>query len=276
MIHSGRPLQGTLGYSFFNQFVVEIDYVAKVVTLYEPKTYQYLGPGESIPIMVSRIPFVRAKIATSGTDTVERVLLIDSGSHETLNYEAERFPSKTIEQEVLNMTNQVTSKMKATVGRVKSLQLGRFALNNPVAGPTHSWGIPGLPFTTFSAKGLIGGGTLRRFKVIFDYAHQRLILEPNKHFGDPFEFDMSGAFLISDLPHSAGVKVFSVMPQTPASEAGLREGDVIMAIEGEPAETLGLARVQYDLFRRQGRSYRLKVKRQDELLEPNIKLRRLI
>jgi hypothetical protein len=277
LVHSGRHLQGILGYSFFSQFVIEIDYAAKVVTLYDPKTYQYTGSGEIVPIMLSRLPYVRAKITTSGGETIERVLLIDSGSQETLNYETERFPTKTIEQEVLDMTNQLTSKMKPSFGRVKSLEVGGFVLNNLVAGPAHSWAIPSLPgAATFSAKGLIGGGALRRFKVVFDYSRQRMILEPNEHFHAPFEFDMSGAFLISDLPDSDGFKVFSVMPKTPASEAGLRAGDVIVAIDGEPAPTLGLARVQYDLFRQEGRRCRLTVRRKNERLEASIQLRRLI
>jgi hypothetical protein len=273
LIHSGRHLDGLLGYTFFSQFVVEIDYVARRIILYDPKTFQYTGPGESIPITVSRVPFVHVKITTSGTDTTERLVMIDSGSHSSLNYVAEQFPSGTIEQDVLDLTDQVTKPAQATFARAKSLQLGRFTVNNPVVGLTHSFAIPGLPS---SMNGLIGGGILRRFKVTFDYSQNRMILEANKHFGDPLEFDMSGAFLISDLPNSSGFKVFSVMPKTPASEAGLREGDVIVAINAEPAEKFELAKVQYDLFVQKGRTYRLTVKRQDERVQIKIKLRRLV
>jgi aspartyl protease/PDZ domain-containing protein len=273
LIHSGRHLDGLLGYSFFSQFVVEIDYVARVITLYDPKTFQYTGPGDIIPITVSRVPFVNVKITTSGTDTTERLVMIDSGSHSSLNYVAEQFPPGTIEQDVLDMTDQVTKSVQATFGRAESLQLGRFTVNNPVVGLTHSFAIPGL---SSSMNGLIGGGILRRFKVTFDYSQNRMILEPNKHFGDPLEFDMSGAFLISDLPKSNGFKVFSVMPKTPASEAGLREGDVIVAINAEPAEKFDLAKLQYDLFVQTGRTYRLTVRRQDERVQVRIKLRKLI
>jgi len=40
------------------------------------------------------------------------------------------------------------------------------------------------PYSDYVA-GTIGAQTLRQFKVIFDYPHREMILEPNDHFGDP-------------------------------------------------------------------------------------------
>ena len=37
------------------------------------------------------------------------------------------------------------------------------------------------------ADGILGNDCLRRFNVIFDYAHQRLYLKPNGAFATPFE-----------------------------------------------------------------------------------------
>jgi len=33
---------------------------------------------------------------------------------------------------------------------------------------------------------MIGGAVLRHFSVILDYSGKRMILEPGKHFADPF------------------------------------------------------------------------------------------
>jgi len=46
--------------------------------------------------------------------------------------------------------------------------------------------------------GNLGGGILRRFKVIFDYPNRRMIVEPNSHFTESFESDMSGMVLIAE------------------------------------------------------------------------------
>ena len=34
----GRPVDGILGYEIFNRFVVEIDYISRIVTLHDPKS----------------------------------------------------------------------------------------------------------------------------------------------------------------------------------------------------------------------------------------------
>jgi hypothetical protein len=46
----GHSVDGILGFDFFNRFVVEIDYEAQYLRLYNPEGYEYSGPGESIPI----------------------------------------------------------------------------------------------------------------------------------------------------------------------------------------------------------------------------------
>ena len=269
LVHSGRHLHGVLGRNFFSQFVVEIDYVGKFITLYDPKTYQYSGAGESIPLELSGSPFVRAKITTAAGNTIERLLFVDSGSHSTLNYETPQFPSRTIERDEMDLTNQVTARVSAVFARVEHIELGHFVLDKPVVGVTRSFTIPGV-------QGLIGGGLLRRFKVIFDYSQKRMILEPNERTYAPFEFDMSGMFVISDLPSSGNFKVFSVSPKTPAAEAGLRDGDLITGINGEPSERFDVASLTFDRFLEEGRVYRLTVKRGRKQLLMKIKLRRLI
>jgi C-terminal processing protease CtpA/Prc len=103
-----------------------------------------------------------------------------------------------------------------------------------------------------------------------------MILEPNERTHAPFEFDMSGMFVISDLPNSPNFKVFSVSPKTPAAEAGLRDGDLITAINGEPSERFDVANLTRDRFLEEGHVYRLTVKRGRKQLRMKIKLRRLI
>src|SRR4051812_14483915 len=44
----GRRVDGILGYDVFEKYVVEIDYVSKIVRLYEPRSYKYSGKGNII------------------------------------------------------------------------------------------------------------------------------------------------------------------------------------------------------------------------------------
>jgi hypothetical protein len=66
---------------------------------------------------------------------------------------------------------------EGVVGRALYLQLGSFRLEGPIdsccsENPDH--------------KRMIGTEVLRRFTVILDYARNRIILEPNAQFKDPF------------------------------------------------------------------------------------------
>ena len=71
-----------------------------------------------------------------------------------------------------------------------------------------------------------------------------MIIEPNAMFRAPYEFDMSGLFLTSEGGSSQGFKVYSTIQGSPAAEAGIREGDVIEAIDGKPASHFTLDQVR--------------------------------
>lgn len=125
------------------------------------------------------------------------------------------------------------------------------------------------PFGGPGGVPLIGNEILRRFEVVFDYTHMRLILEPNRHFRDAFDFDASGltlrwerdAFLIHD-----------VAKPSPAAEVGLQAGDAIIAIDGEAATSFRLDQVE-KLFTQAGTSIQLTVRRSNKQLQISLPLR---
>ncbi len=50
----GITVDGLLGYDFFERYVVEVDYDARVLRLFDPETYIYSGSGESIPVVIRK------------------------------------------------------------------------------------------------------------------------------------------------------------------------------------------------------------------------------
>lgn len=124
--------------------------------------------------------------------------------------------------------------------------------------------------------GLLGGRVLQRFTLIVDYPHDSIILEPNGGIGLPFEEDMSGLSLDATGPDFSVYRVAAVLPHSPAEEAGLRKGDVVIAIDGQPPAALGLPKINR-MFREEGREFRIAIKRgSGPVLEIRLKTCRLI
>jgi hypothetical protein len=271
----GRTISGLLGYDFFSRFVIEIDYTAKKINLYDPKIYQYRGNGESIPTTIDgNLPYMRAKITLTERDNVEGKFLVDTGTGYFLELnksfiERNRLPAP------IHQTTQPSSSANSQDEQVrlvggKRLQVGRFVIKNPVARLSKvTSGVEANP----DQDGIIGGELLRRFKVTLDYSRQRLILEPNPHFDEPIETDMSGADIIAEGPGFKTFMIPGVVPNSPAAEAGLVEGDMITAIDGRPATEFTLDQLSI-LFKRAGSSYRLTIKQESHLVDVTLRLKR--
>ncbi|MBA2341441.1 MAG: PDZ domain-containing protein [Pyrinomonadaceae bacterium] len=85
---------------------------------------------------------------------------------------------------------------------------------------------------------------------------------------------MSGISLRVEGKNFKTLKAHRIIENSPASEAGLREGDEIAAIGGQPASSLTLNHI-YQMFKQEGREYDMSIIRGRERLQVKIKLRRL-
>jgi len=156
--------------------------------------------------------------------------------------------------------------------RTRTTSLGSFELENSVARFSRA-----RRGDDASAKydGLIGGEILRRFKVVFDYSRRRMILEHNAQFSEPYEEDMSGLDIATEGKDFSVVVVNEVEKNSPAAEAGIREEDVIAAIDGHSTKELTLSQIR-KMFMQDEKEYLISLKRGQKEVQTRLKLRRLI
>jgi predicted aspartyl protease len=271
----GRQMAGILGYELFKRFVVDIDYIANRLSLHEPLAYEYRGSGQSIPLNVQPDGeiYVQARVQAPGGNPIEGAFVVDTGGGGNLLL-ARRFVEQHRIMESVGKTlptrgGGVGGEIQLSMGRLKSLELGRFVITHPLTGFTKVGEVAAA-----GKAGNIGGGFLRRFRVIFDYSRKRMILEPNSRLTEADEFDMSGAALMSEPPAFDVIKVVRVRPDSPSAEAGLKPQDIIIAVDGQLATTLSLGQIR-KMFRVE-HECRLEVKRGGQIIEVKLKLRRLI
>jgi S1-C subfamily serine protease len=73
-------------------------------------------------------------------------------------------------------------------------------------------------------------GVLKRYVASFDYARHEMWLDKAGGYADPDRYDRSGSWL--GLGDGGALTVLDVVDGGPASMAGLRRGDTVVAIDG--------------------------------------------
>jgi hypothetical protein len=273
----GRSYEGTLGNDFFAGVVVEVDYARQTVRLYDPAVYQYAGRGTSFHLtLASGKPVVQAKFSLAGGKVLEAdfgvntaldapVLIFDryADSHHLFASHFKTIPAADLPLE---------GAANAVLGRLKSFQIGPYVVQAPIVELSQR----NLPADNGTGlAGEIGAGMLRRFTVIFDYAHQQIIFDPNSELHDDDREDMSGISIVAGGPNLKRFEVTQVRPGTPGADAGIEKGDAIAGVDDEAAADLTLAELR-NLFRQLGHPYKLLIERNGKTFPATIRLRRLL
>jgi len=265
----GYKIDGVIGYDFIKNFVVEIDYAAGLMSMYESGSYKYAGPGESIPLeLVEKTPFVRVRIVLNGREPIEGKFEIDTGGTGILNLNTP-FVSKHKMLETL--AKQTQGKMGGAGGssvtvkaHVPAIELGSFANKNPLV--VFAQGTEGSESST-EYDGSLNNGFFSQFKVILNYSRSQVILEQNH---TAFSRDLSGLEIVADPPRLRTYVVNAVEDNSPAAVAGIQEEDTIVAIDGQPTARLTLRELRR-LFTQPGERL-LKIKRGSKTIQVRLVL----
>lgn len=171
-----RRRDGVLGSGFFRRFVVQIDSVAKTVTLHEPIAFEYRGKGEVLPITFRRdTPTVEASILLTNGQIVPARFELDTGCDGGLCLASDFVAAHNLSDPETTRRSRrsgIGGGRGTESGTVPELRLGKLSVIKPSA----SFFIEGSPSDPGMA-GHIGWDVLQRFKVTIDYEHRRLILE---------------------------------------------------------------------------------------------------
>ena len=312
----GLPIHGIIGYDFFKDFVVEFNYLKERLVAYNSNSYEYdkcKRCDDFDLVFYKNKPFIKVLVSIDNKEFIPMDLLIDSGSGDALWVFEDpdlgiNIPNENFDDFLgFGMGGSVYGKR----ARINNLKLGKFKLDGVTASFPDTLYFEGV--TTYKSRnGSLGSQVLKRFTSTFDYKNKRLRLKPNKNFSDPFEYDMSGIVLahegytvVKDFENNSspvfsetedefqGVVVYKsyskvkfklepqyviaeIRPNSPAALAGLQIGDLVETINKKPAYNYNLSQINKMFSSEEGKTVKLKIKRNGVSLNIQFKLKRVL
>jgi hypothetical protein len=274
----GHDIDGIIGADFIKQFVVEIDYPARVLRLHDKNKFVYAGSGEILPLTFVHggHPIIDAEVTATGRLPVKGRFVLDFGSGASL-----ALHRPFVEQHSLPAPSQKTirligaggagGKIAGRSGRVAELRIGKFQIDNPLT--LFSEDKSGA-FASSEIQGNIGAMILSKFKALLDYGRDRIILEPNASLKDPIAPASNGLKIIAEGSDYKMFRIEELLEDSPATEAGLQKDDVVVAVDGHPAAELTLSSLNETLEKPV--PHKLAVRRGVQTVQVTLTPRRLV
>lgn len=274
----GTSIDGIFGYGFLSRFVIELDYDRREVSFFDPATYLAPRNATRVPLTFrGTSPLVSVKLARPDGALVTTWLELDTGSFEALGLDG-----AWVKREGLLSGHESTrpifglaigGETKGLRFRIPTAQIGPYAIARPVTSATTSDNA-GSGFS--DVAGVLGGEILNRFRVILHFADSSIFLVPASRLAKRSDWiDMLGVQVVAEGSAFDTLQVRAIMPRTPASEAELRVGDVIRAVDSVSGMELTLERFG-TLMGEPGRRRTLHIQRGARALTIVVRTKRLI
>jgi hypothetical protein len=228
-------VDGVLGYDFLSRFVTRVDYANELLTFYDPDTFEYSGGGVILDAPLRGNMFT-PEVTVDGVHGGRWSL--DLGAGRTTFH-----APYAMEHDLLTLDGVrgvgfgAGGRIMHRLARFETIEFGGHTIAEPVISMAGSEGEVVGTFGGRELTGNLGNSLFKHFVLYLDYEHQAVIVEKGEDFGKYFPFDRSGLQLWR--PDDGPYEVLFVDEETPADEAGLREGDRVLTIDGAEADSLG-------------------------------------
>jgi hypothetical protein len=272
----GTEVHGILGYELFSRFIVQIDYEKKELTLMTPERFRHRKRFHKLPITIEDTkPYLRTPVVLADGTVLNAKLLVDSGASHGLMLEpssdsAIHVPDSTVSSVIgRGLGGEITGK----VGRIGALKLGPYSLDHALANfPDPNSYFDSLKIGMAERNGAIGGEVLSRFKIIFNFPGEEIYFKKNQSFKKKFHYNLSGVTVKAKGSRLNVFEITEVRSRSAADKAGIKQGDVILTINGVPTEMFELNHVNGYFNAKPGKRIRLILERNGQRIKREFRL----
>lgn len=236
----GERIDGIIGHDLLAQARVRIDYARRTVTLSRGSSAPLSTGGTALPVRIEgREAIVDVTLFPLSGDSVVAALKVDTGSPTALGVDGGLVRSTRLagsnqaRREVPGIGLAGESRGEAFL--LRGVRVGDAVFETPLVYST--------PTDSTTTGGVIGAELLRQFTLTFDYANARLWLQPAAGGSRSLDYDRSGLLLVAAGRAFDSLVVRHVESRSPAAQAGVLPGDVIVRVDSIGAEALRLTGV---------------------------------
>jgi hypothetical protein len=297
----GFAVQGILGYQFFKDFIVEINYPREYIVIHKPESYTYKKKKKNFdtPLIFYRNrPYIETAV-TLKEGTSNAHMLLDSGASDALwLFQNEKDISVPIHNFKDYLGIGLNGSITGSRAYTTKLNIGPFNFNKVTTAFPDSTSIQNLHINDWR-NGSVGADFLKRFHCIIDYPNSKLTLTKNRNYNAPFLYNKSGLTvkhgeytlakkLLSSNDQSISraneytaqiVNVFKstnyyktvllptyeiaeIRPNSPAAESGFRTGDLILRVNNRNTEKMSLEEINKYFYQEGGKVIRIRIERE--------------
>jgi hypothetical protein len=186
-IMGSAEVDGVIGYSLLGHYAVGIDFDSLTLALHDPQTFAPAPDWTSLPLTFGQnnLPFLETAIVVEREAPIPLRTYVDCASSEAIELLLRDDMKFTLPQETTDayLGRGLSGDIHGKRGTLAKLILGPYELHDVVA----AFAPAEIRSKAGGADAVLANAALRRFNLVFDYAHARLLIKPNSHFDERFE-----------------------------------------------------------------------------------------
>lgn len=256
------------------KYIVKVDFDSLKVSFFDPDSFRIEKDWEEIPITLqNKFAVIETSITFNESKEIPVKLIIDTGGGKDMLLILDTKKGiKLPEQNVYSLVGVgLRGETYSNMARLQGVKFGNYNLKNIIPAFFKKEDMPDA--ISGISDGVISMGILYRFNTIFDYAHSRIFIKPNKYFNDPFEINMAGISIVTKGNNER--VVFHVLGNSEAYSKGIRKGDIIEKVNNQNVSDITEDELK-KLFEKVGNTLDIILKRGQKMIETRIKLKRYL
>ncbi|MCO5947800.1 PDZ domain-containing protein [Mucilaginibacter flavidus] len=248
--YAGMPIHGLLGYEFFNNLAVKVNFGDSTLTVYRPSETKRFAKGERVPITIEdHKPYFETNIVMPSGEIKRSKLIVDLGAGHPLSLENVSDKTELTKKCIhANLGVGFSGPINGYISRVNEIAMGKYKIKDIISSFPQDDSL--RKYINIKRDGNLGIGLIKKFTIVFDYAGGAMYLKPGPSFKAPFEQDMSGLEYYADGDGFRRIIISRVEPGSAADKVGLEKDDEIVSINFKLIANMSLEEVD-NLFKSQ-------------------------